>query len=163
MAARSGVDLKKALCAYWLMVAYCSVQAWVLQEADWTLLQLNEKWVNIIKMVFLDATSCKACMQPGITSRLSESTPGQQGASLRSLIRRLNFRKSTSLKQCNFWGARCLGSTCGCFEGFCPITPRPFERASRQRHAGKHEDEALTSEHQTEVFARDLHKPRLPP
>lgn len=157
------MNLKKALCAYWLMAAYCSVQAWILQKADWTFLQLQGKWVNFMKMLLLDATSSIACVQPGITSRLSESTPGQQGASLRSLIRRLNFRKSTSLKQCNFCGARCLGSTCGCFEGFCPITPRPVNPASRQRGVGKHGDDALASEHQTEVFPRDSHKPRLAP
>ena len=105
-----GVDLKKALCAYWLMAAHCSVEAWVLEEADWAFLKLQGKWVNAKKMCSLDATSCEQT-QPRITSRLSESTPGQQGASFPSLIRRFNFRKSTSSKQCNFCGARCLGST----------------------------------------------------
>lgn len=37
------MDLKKALCAYWLMAAYCSVEAWVLEKADRTLLQLQGK------------------------------------------------------------------------------------------------------------------------
>lgn len=35
--------LKKALCAYWLMATYCSIEAWILEEANWAVLQLQMK------------------------------------------------------------------------------------------------------------------------